>query len=289
MATGKEIHSTGTGCIAPRVVAASLLTLCMAFACSANALGQDSEALYREKCSGCHSIGGGDLVGPDLARCATWPDSELEESIKRMEANTGPLTDAEVNALKAYLKNAKPKSDSAAKSSSGTTSSVSSPGGKDAPSTSPASDANSLKAAFGESSAEPASVENGRKLFWGDEAFKNGGMSCIACHSVDGNGGNMAPDLTGISKKMAAPALVSACEHTPYKVMKTAYKSHTILHQEALDLQAYFSSLKEPHSQPKKPQVALIGCGFAGVVFAIIAFGYRGRNKSVRSKLQRRD
>lgn len=261
----------------------------MALACCSNVFAQDAASVYKEKCSGCHSIGGGDLVGPDLARCATWPDSELEESIKRMEANTGPLTDAEVNGLKAYLKNAKPKSDSAAKSSSGTSSSVSSPGGKDATNTSPATDANSFPAAAGESSAEPASAEIGRKLFWGDEAFKNGGLSCIACHSVDGNGGNMAPDLTGISQKMAAPALVSACEHTPYKVMKTAYKSHTILHQEALDLQAYLSSLKEPHSQPKKPQVALIGCGLAGVVFAIIAFGYRGRNKSARSKLQRRD
>jgi cytochrome c553 len=270
-------------------MAASLMMLFMAMVCSPNALAQDSEALFREKCSGCHSIGGGDLVGPDLARTAAWPDAELQESIKRMEASVGPLTDAEVNGLKAYLKNAKPKSDSAAKSSSGTSSSASSPGGKDASATSPATEANSLAAAAGESSAEPASAEKGRKLFWGDEAFKNGGLSCIACHSVDGNGGNMAPDLTGISQKMAASALVSACEHTPYKVMKTAYKSHAILHQEALDLQAYLSSLKEPHSQPKKQHVALMGLGFAGVVFAIIAFGYRGRKKSARSKLQRRD
>ncbi len=261
----------------------------MAFLRTSNAFAQDAASVYKEKCSGCHSIGGGDLVGPDLARCATWPDSELQESIKRMEANTGPLTDAEVNGLKAYLKNPKPKSDSAAKSSSITSSSVPSPVAQVDSTTLPATDANTPTATAGESSAEPASAENGKKLFWGDEAFKNGGLSCIACHSVDGNGGNMAPDLTGISEKMAAPALVSACEHTPYKVMKTAYKSHAILHQEALDLQAYLSSLKEPHHQSKKPQVALIGFGLAGIVFAIIAFGYRGRNKSARSKLQRRE
>jgi hypothetical protein len=139
------------------------------------------------------------------------------------------------------------------------------------------------------SKREPASAERGRRLFYGDEAFKNGGLSCISCHSIDHSGGNMAPDLTLISSKMQPAALVSACEQTPYKVMKSAYKDHAIQHQEALDLQAYLYTVKEPHDKERKLPVELLGGGLAAAILVLIAAGYRGRNKSARSKLHRRD
>ncbi len=233
----------------------------------------DSVALFSEKCAGCHSIGGGNLVGPDLAPSSKWSVADLTKAVKDMEKNVGPLTDEEVDSLVEYLRkpqSAKVVSDSAVK-----------PVGQPQNGNLPKFDGPSVI-------AESGSMASGVRLFVGDQSFKNGGLSCVACHSVDAAGGNMGPDLTGIAEKMPLAALASACEHTPYKVMKEAYKDHAITHQEALDLAAYLASLKSSHSRLKDPPVAMLGALFALFVFAVIAFGYRNRNTGVRAKLQRR-
>ena len=234
----------------------------------------DSAALFGEKCAGCHSIGGGNLVGPDLAPSSKWSVADLTKAIKDMEKNVGPLTSEEVDSLVEFLRKpqaAKVVSDSAVKP-------VETPLNGD------------LSKLDGPSVAvESGSIASGARLFVGDQSFKNGGLSCVACHSVDAAGGNMGPDLTVISEKMPLAALASSCEHTPYKVMKEAYKNHAITHQEALDLAAYLASLKSPHSKLKDPPVAMLGAFFALFVFAVIAFGYRNRNTGVRAKLQRRN
>jgi len=264
---------------AQHVVALLSVVFCLSFIHCQDGNAQDGASIFKEKCAGCHTIGGGDLVGPDLARTSSWPDAELQESIKRMEASAGPLSDAEVNSLISYLKNAKSnnatsKKDAKAKDSKSLDNHSIQPG--------PQSE-------IPKPENEPASAARGKRLFYGDEAFKNGGLSCIACHSIDHSGGNMAPDLTGVADKMPAAALVSACENTPFKVMKAAYKDHAILHQEALDLQAYLATLKEPHEKTEKLPFGIYAGSFAAIALALIAFGYRGRNTSVRSKLQRRD
>jgi mono/diheme cytochrome c family protein len=232
----------------------------------------DSAALFSEKCAGCHSIGGGNLVGPDLAPSSKWSATDLTKAVKDMEKNVGPLTSEEVDSLVEYLRTpaAKKVSDPLIKPVQ--------PQKEDVPALADLSVA-----------VESGSIARGASLFIGDQSFKNGGLSCVACHSVDAAGGNMGPDLTAISEKMPPAALASACEHTPYKVMKEAYRDHAITHQEALDLAAYLGSLKSPHDKLKDPPVAMFGAFFALFVFAVIAFGYRNRNTGVRAKLQRRN
>lgn len=267
----------------PLLVVASMLST-LYFACTAS-FGQTGEGstIFSDKCAGCHSIGGGDLVGPDLARSKYADTEDLRADVKRMEANTGPLADKEVDALVEYLKSAKP-------GKSALSSSKESQNSQSAPTTADMLNSDKPPTSSGsQMPTEPASALRGRRLFFGDEALKNSGLSCIACHSIDGSGGNMGPDLTAIGEKMPAPALVSACEHTPYKVMKAAYREHPVLHQEALDLQAFLSSLKEPHEKVKKPPVALLGFSLSGLVLVSIAVGYRSRKKSARSMLRRRD
>lgn len=236
------------------------------------AFAQDAESLFKEKCAGCHSIGGGNLVGPDLADTADWPAMELSKAVKRMEENTGPLKESEVDALVKYLKEAKSPS---AKTS--VAASTTEPGKNDSTTLARESTADLQK--------EIGSIAMGKRLFDGDNSLKNGGLSCIACHSIEGSGGNMGPDLTQISAKLSPQALVSACEHTPYKVMKTAYREHPITHQEALDIQAYLSSLKNESQKPKHSPVTFIASVFAFFVLGTIALAYKGRPKSARSKL----
>lgn len=236
-----------------------------------SAWAQDASSLYNEKCAGCHTLGGGATVGPDLAPTKNWNTTDLEKSVKDMEKNVGPLSEEETDSLVQFLKNQTE--------------------------TKPAvvADAQPKSAAKTETDVKPVapvsevgSAMVGARFFFGDEAFKNGGLSCIACHSIDKNGGNMGPDLTGIGAKMSETALVSACEHTPYKVMKFTYKDRPITHREAVDLAAYLKSLGSPHQMKKTPSIMLIGFILSGIVLAIIALGYRKRNTGVRAKLQRR-
>ena len=260
----------------------SALVAFISFGTTKALAGDTATQLYTEKCAGCHTIGGGNLVGPDLNLSAKWGMADLSKAIKAMEKNVGPLTDEEVESLASYIKTAKASSNSTgsepANASTISSQAVSAPGV-----VSTGAPAEGQKPI-----AEAASGLRGKQLFSGSESFKNDGLSCIACHQVDHAGGTLGPDLTGIAEKMSEASLVSACEHTPYKVMKSAYREQPITHQEALDLGAYLNSLKTSQKQLRDAPVSLIGFALAALVMGIIAFGYRKRNTSVRAKLQRR-
>ncbi|MBX3073312.1 c-type cytochrome [Candidatus Obscuribacterales bacterium] len=251
------------------VISIDVLFLCVDVP---SALANNPSVLFNEKCAGCHTIGGGNLVGPDLAPTAKWSSVDLAKAVKGMEKSVGPLSTEDVDSLVEYLR----KPQTANSKDSGQTADVVAPLVENA-------------AEKSVPAAEPGSATRGSRLFSGAEALSNGGVSCIACHRADDAGGTMAPELTLISNKLSESAMVSAFEHTPYKVMKTAYQDHPVTHQEAVDLAAYFSSLKNPHDKLTEAPVSMIGFGIATCVFGMIAFGYRGRNKSARAKLQRRN
>jgi len=220
------------------------------------AVAGDAGALFNEKCAGCHTIGGGNMVGPDLKASAQWSSGDLSRAVRNMEKNVGPLSDDEVDSLVAYLRGSKTQNQAVT----------------------------SAPAKPVEAKVETASVERGALLFRGEVALQNGGLSCIACHS---SGAGLGPNLSSVSTRMSESALASACEHTPYKVMKTAYKERAVTHQEALDIAAYLTSLNR--KKEKEPPVVLGGMALALTTLVAIAIGYRNRNGGVRSKLSRRD
>ncbi|MCW5823700.1 MAG: cytochrome c [Cyanobacteria bacterium TGS_CYA1] len=249
-----------------RYFPAILVTAICCFATSANA--QNTNQLFTEKCAGCHTVGGGALVGPDLASVSSWNVSDLRSAVKRMEQSAGPLKDEEVDALVDFLKqqNNLPSPATKNKETSKTT--------QEQPETSQI--------------LELASSENGKKLFTGQTALQNGGLSCIACHQSNGRGGNMGPDLTLITKKFPGNALVSGIEKTPYKVMKSAYKAHPVTHQEALDIAAYLNETAKIETKHERTSPLTVGAGIALAVLGLIAFGYRNRKGSARANLKRR-
>jgi len=65
--------------------------------------------LFVDQCSACHTIGGGKLVGLDLAEVATWPDENLRKGVKSMEDYVGALSDEQVQQLVEFLKDPKNK------------------------------------------------------------------------------------------------------------------------------------------------------------------------------------
>lgn len=235
----------------------------------------DAAKIFQSKCGGCHTVGGGALVGPDLAPTKNWNEGDLKSAVTRMQKMSGPLSDQEIAQLVTYLK------------MTPVAASEKAPVAEAPPAVAVAASPPAMPAATGAEATGSAST--GEMLFNGKKALANGGMSCIACHSINGAAhGTLGPDLKNIGTKMNEASLLTSCELTPFKVMKAAYSKHPVTHQEAADMAKYLVVLKDKSAVPDDQPIVVYGLAGAAALLAIVALAYRNRNTDVRSKLHRR-
>jgi mono/diheme cytochrome c family protein len=227
--------------------------------------------LFDDKtCSACHSIGGGDLVGPDLKdvtkkRPAEWlhewiskPDAmiakkdpvavELLGKYNGMEMPNLGLTTAEVDNIIAFLETGGGGGSSAA--------------------------------------AAPAltgDAEKGKDLFTGNDRFANGGPPCMACHSTGGlgafGGGALAPDLTTVAKRLGgASGLSSWLAGLPTPTMKAVWTKQPPTPQERADVAAFLA--QEGLAVRSASAIwQLAGLTGLGAVILLLIAGFRWRNR----------
>lgn len=221
--------------------------------------------LFVMMCAGCHSIGGGELTGPDLVGTSAWPEADLKKAVRKMETEVGPLSDEQIDTLASFL--------------------------RDEDRIERMRVENDRVAMEVAASYEPGSASVGRGLFTGSLAFSNRGLACSACHAaVSTGGGDFAPDLSDSFERMGEQPLLSACESTNFPVMRASYAKHPVLKQEAIHLVAFFESLNgEEIAQTSKSPMLVISLGFA--MAAVCMFGVFGislrKNNGVRAKLVR--
>jgi mono/diheme cytochrome c family protein len=227
--------------------------------------------LFDDKtCSACHSIGGGDLVGPDLKdvtkkRPAEWlhewiskPDAmiakkdpvavELLGKYNGMEMPNLGLTTTEVDNIIAFLETGGGGGSSAA--------------------------------------AAPAlkgDAEKGKDLFTGNDRFANGGPPCMACHSTGGlgafGGGALAPDLTTVAKRLGgASGLSSWLAGLPTPTMKAVWTKQPPTPQERADVAAFLA--QEGLAVRSASAIwQLAGLTGLGAVILLLIAGFRWRNR----------
>ncbi|MFN8657402.1 MAG: c-type cytochrome [Candidatus Obscuribacterales bacterium] len=240
---------------------------------------EDGANIFTAKCAGCHTVGKGQLVGPDLLNSKDKDAAEVKASVTRMQTQAGPLTSQEIDALVQFIKSGG-EADAEKPAAPETSRNANKPA-----STTPGTASGTTTA----TATENGDAEEGKRIFMGAQSLKNGGMACAACHAVEGVGNkNLGPDLSAIGGKMNEQALLMACEKTPYKVMKNAYKNCPVTHEEALDLTAFLLMQKGQISSTSALNVEIAGAAAAAVLVGAIAFGYRHRKGSARDKLQRR-
>lgn len=218
---------------------------------------EDGGALFKAKCSACHTVGGGRLVGPDLLgvtarRDRSWltefittPDkaiaggdpvaTQLVKEYGMAMPNLG-VTPAQAEFLLAYIE-------------------AQSGGAKPSPAT-------------GTAQAPPAGdAAIGRDLFTGKRPLANGGTACVACHNIAGigtlGGGTMGLDLTNAYSKFGDAGLTSILHTTPFPVMKDIFPTRPITDEEVTHLKAL---LREADSQKGAPAPSAFGFPLAGVV-----------------------
>ena len=172
--------------------------------CSGLAYGaQDPAAVFAKKCSGCHTFGHGDRVGPDLKgvtdrrarawllawirssqRMVTARDSTaltLFEKFKRERMPDQSLSEQEIGALLDYFAAGGPLTASGGRARHATT-------------------------------AATAEIALGRDVFFGARSARSGGASCASCHSVRiddraSGGGTFGGDLTHAYSRFQDAAL----------------------------------------------------------------------------------
>ena len=239
---------------------------------SALAQADEGDALFQEKCSGCHTIGGGALVGPDLDGVidrrggADATQAFIVDPAGSAMPNLG-ITDAQAAALVAFL-------------AGSTTPAETTPAETTPAETAPA--------------AGSGDADRGKNLFEGRSDFDGGGPSCLSCHSVAGigalGGGSLGPDLTGAyAKYNGETGLVAALTTVAFPTMQPVYTGAPITEQEARDLAAFLADAPQA-TRPGGSAWKLFVLSIGGVA-AFAAFGllvWRSRLAGVRRSLLRR-
>ena len=267
------------------LVMVGLLLLSTAYLVQAAPPGQspeEGEAIFKENCAGCHTIGGGDLAGPDLAGVAdvrdpAWlarwlaePDVMLAEGdpiavelLARYNNIAMPnqdLSQFEIDALLAYM---------------GAAEAVE-------PVETPAEDTKP---------ALKGSTKNGKDLFTGSTRFANGGTACIACHDTAQlgllGGGMLGPDLTGAYAQYGEAGLVAVLNSIPFPSMVSVYEERPLTPQEQADLTLFLQETADddPPSRAGRHFVMYIFAFVALDVFLGLMFFWRRRSPQDRRHL----
>ncbi len=190
---------------------------------------EEGRAIFEAKCASCHTVGGGDGVGPDLigvaeqrdpAWLARWLDepdvmlaegdsiaTELLEKYNGIPMPNQNLSQAEIDALLAYLG---------------------------------AAEAAEVPAEDTQKTELTGSGQAGKDLFTGSTRFTNGGTACIACHDTAAlgmpGGGTLGPDLTNVIEQYGETGLVSVLANVPFPTMRPIYQNRPLTPQEQVDL-----------------------------------------------------
>jgi mono/diheme cytochrome c family protein len=245
----------------------------------ANAAGTDAEAgkqIFQEKCTACHTIGNGPLVGPDLKGVtARRPREWLEQWIAAPDAmlakkdpvatellhqfhdvpmaNLG-LSASDVTAVLAFLETAAAQP--------------------------------SAPATAGQAASAPAvqgDPEIGKELFTGVTRFANGGPPCMACHSVGGigalGGGQLGPDLTGVGERYGGAAGLNAfVAGTPTPTMKAVWSQHPLTTEERASVVAFLGQAGVSQ-RPAQAIWQLAGLAVLGLLVLLAVAGLRWQNR----------
>ncbi len=221
-----------------------------------------AEKKFLTSCAGCHTIGGGNLNGPELSASAKWPMLELKNAIKRMEKNSGALTDEDIQALADLIRD---------------------PQAIQRIQVEEAKIAQMFAAKM-----DPPSAEIGRALFEGRKPLKNGGLACSACHMMGSGGEILGPDLFQIHSKMGEVALASAIEKSSFKIMNATYRLYPITKQEALHMARYLSQKDPVHTSMAVSMPLKVGVVSAVVLLASMMIFYRPSKGVTHPILKRR-
>lgn len=248
---------------------------------------QDGAALFKQNCGVCHTVGKGKLVGPDLKDVHT--KRKEEWIIKFVKGSQALVNSGDADAKAVFEENGKVVMPDQNLTDDQIKTLISYIGEQSGGAPEPV--AASTEPAVAAPTAAPTAelIAEGKALYEGSKAFKNGGASCISCHNVNYNGmiagGVLAKDLTNAYTRLTG-AGISAFITSPPSAMAAAFKNNPITPEENAALVAFLQDADKPGT-PEGSNPLLIGgiVGF-GVLFALILLLWNKRKtKSTRKEI----
>ncbi len=248
---------------------------------------EEGQAIFAQKCAGCHTVGGGRSVGPDLQgvtakRERQWlvtfivtPEKLLAQkdptAVQLLQEynnvampNLG-LSEAEAAAVLAYLEgqSAQPAAPAPAQGQ-------------------PAQAQPAPPSAAGDPAA-------GQALFMGTTRLMNGGFPCIACHNATNagalGGGTLGPDLTQAFTKFGDAGLVTILQTLPYPTMQPIFGNAPLSPEEQANLHAFLQTTATLQPVSSTWQVGLLALAIFVALMVLVQLFWRGRLRGVRQPL----
>jgi ubiquinol-cytochrome c reductase cytochrome b subunit len=217
---------------------------------SASLISQGKSLFSSKGCMGCHAIDGkGGSVGPNLSNIGSkglsteWLTIQIKDPKKHDPSTVMPsfssMSDQDLKALTIYLESRNSSSKQASTQSSDDPNTVS-------------AQSNDPNETSDSSQGQNASlISKGKSLFSSE--------GCIGCHTIDGEGGSVGPNLStvgskSLSKEWLTIQLKDPKKHDPSTVMPSF---STMSDQDINALTTYLESLKsssgQSSTQEKKP------------------------------------
>lgn len=262
---------------------------CLLCAATAGAQLDDGDKIFNEVCVICHTIGGGRLVGPDLANVQERrPEAWLVKFIKSSrsviasgdayavalfeEYSQLPMpdnnyTDAQIRAIVAYIGVRSGEADAI------------------------------IDVAEMPTEISEENIRSGRALFTGAKRFANGGASCASCHNVDRAGvragGGLAKDLTNAHTRLTSAGVRAMIARPPFPVMATAFAGKPLTAEEVFDVAAFLQAVDEDpaarHGTNYPAMMAIWGVGAVLALIGLLAVGTSfGKGRTVNHDIYER-
>lgn len=239
----------------PKISTLVITSLLLTGLLGPQALAQDGATLFKP-CAACHTIGGGNTIGPDLKgigkrRTNEWLVQFILSSTKLIKSG-----DADAVAIFKQFNNI-PMPDNAITVEQANKILAHIDGGTSAV-VDPKMALLKLKVDSMLKTNSPLDILAGKELFNGERRFENGGASCISCHNATfnktGRGGTLAKDLTKAFSRLGGFAGIRGIiSSAPFPSMLESYNNHPVTEEENAQLQLFLKNTDEQN--PEQPLV----------------------------------
>lgn len=222
----------------PRICGALVPLLLAGTAAAPAGAAFDAAAVFEAKCSSCHSVGRGVVVGPDLAGVTARHDRPWLYAFVRSSQTVirggdaaavalyarfqrtmpdHPMSDGEIETLLAFIEAGGPARRDEVRHAA---------------------------------DATAAEVARGRDLFLGTARLERGGAACVGCHAAGparlSGGSTLAADLTGAYRLYRDWGLTRALAEPRGRLMAALYRDRPLTEEEAFALKAFLRSVAPP-------------------------------------------
>lgn len=260
--------------------------------------GSPGEAIFQAKCTACHTIGKGKLVGPDLKGVTALRDAEW---LKRFIADPNQMFASDPIAQQLLAENNNVKMPALGLTDAEVVELISFLGGDagaegETPGAAQAQAAPPAPAAVGDPVA-------GWRAFTGNARLAGGGPACIGCHSVGGlggmGGGALGPDLTHAAQRYPGAGLAAVLGNITFPTMVGPFANRPLTAQEQADLVAYLAAADQgnPVAPAAAPPAAgaitreaglILAAGVAGAsaLTLVLAIFWPRQRQSVSARLR---